>query len=176
VHRRTIALGGLVAVGVVLVVLVKAPVRLTGRELVRGSHVLRVDRADVRGIDVDFEGRHFAAVRSGEGWQLDGGAASAGAADALNDLLDLLVDLRAVDVFRASDPKPFGFDPPRGTVELVTPGTRRRLVIGGLNTAGSVAYARRDQDPRVYQVGIFLLSSLERVFYQRDGAKPAGAD
>ena len=30
-----------------------------------------------------------------------------------------------------------------------------------------------DRDPRVFQVGTFLLSSLERVFYQRDGAKPA---
>ena len=170
--RRTIALGGLVAVGVVLVVLVKAPVRLTGREKVRGTRVLRVDRDDVRGIDVTLEGRHFVAAHSSDGWQLDGKPAAAGPADALNDLRDLLVDLRAVDVFRPSDPTTFGLDRPRATILVSTPTVRRRLVIGGLNAAGSVAYARRDRDPRVFQLGAFLLSSLERVFYQRDGATP----
>ena len=171
--RRTIALGGLVAVGVALVVLVKAPVRQTGHEAVRGSRLLRVARVAVRGIEVELEGRRFAAERAADGWRLDGRPASAGAADALNDLLELLVDLRAVDAFRAADPRVFGLDRPRATVELVTPPSRHRLVVGGFNVAGSVAYARRDRDPRVFQVGTFLLSSLERVFYQRDGAKPA---
>jgi hypothetical protein len=134
--------------------------------------VLRADRPAVRGIEAEVEGRRFVAERTADGWRLDGHPASPGAADALNDLLDLLVDLRAVDAFRASDPAVFGFDSPRGTIELVTPRARRRLVIGRLNAAGSVAYARRDRDPRVLQVGTFLLSSLERVFYQRDGARP----
>ena len=168
---RTLALVGLVAIGVTLVVLVKPPVRRTGREMVRGSRLLRVGHAAVRGIEVELEGRHFSAARTADGWQLDGTPASAGAADALNDLLELLVDLRAVDAFRAPDPKVFGLDQPRGTVELVTPRTRCRLVIGGTNAAGSVAYARRDRDPRVFQIGMFILSSLERVFYQRDGGK-----
>jgi hypothetical protein len=135
--------------------------------------VLRADRPAVRGIEAEVEGRRFVAERTADGWRLDGHPASPGAADALNDLLDLLIDLRAVDAFRADDPKVFGLDRPRVTVELVTPRARRRLVIGGFNAAGSVVYARRDRDPRVFQVGTFLLSSLERVFYQRDGAKPA---
>ena len=167
-RSRTIALGGLLAVGVVLVVLVKAPVRLTGHEQVRGTRVFAVNRAAVRGIDVELEGRRFAALRTGDGWQLDGRAASVGEADALNDLLDLLADMRAVDAFRAADLAAFGLDSPRGRIELATPAAHRRLVIGGFNAAGSITYVRRDRDPRVLQVGTFLLSSLERVFYQRD--------
>lgn len=172
--RRTVALGGLVALGVALVVLVEAPVRRTGREMVRGSRLLRAGRPAVRAIEAEVEGRRFIAERTADGWRLDGRPASPGAADALNDLLDLLVDLRAVDAFRADDPNIFGFDRPRATVEVLTPRVRRRLVIGGFNAAGSIVYARRDRDPRVFQVGTFVLSSLERVFYQRDGAKAAG--
>jgi hypothetical protein len=148
---------------------VRAPVRTTGPEAVRGRPVFHARRGAVRGLDVTVGDRRFTARRADEGWEIDGEGASAGTAEALTNLVETLVDLRAVDAFRPRDGGTYGLDRPRGTIELVTiDGRRARLVLGGLNAAGSTVYARRDGDRRVLRVGIYLLSAVERVFYHRD--------
>jgi hypothetical protein len=42
-----------------------------------------------------------------------------------------------------------------------------RLVLGDANAGGSAIYVRRSGDPRVFQVGTGLLTTLDRVFYRR---------
>ena len=172
--RRTLILAGLVALGATLVVLVRAPVRPRGQLAVRGHRVLGVGRHAVRGIDVALEARRFGARRTAEGWEIDGRRASPGTADALDDLLETVVGLRAVDSFRSRDTASYGLERPRATIEVVTARGVRRLAIGDLNAAGSALYARRSGDPRVLQVGSALLTDLERVFFNRDGPRSSG--
>jgi Domain of unknown function (DUF4340) len=165
--RRTALLIALVALGAVLVTLVRPPERPPPPGE-RGHRILRVSRADVRGIDVTLGERHFAAQPMAGGWSIDGRPAGKLATDALDDLARMLTTLRAVDVFRHAEPSHFGLDAPTGVITLATPRGPRRLSLGAHNSAASALYARRDDDPRIMQVGILLLSSLDRVFYARD--------
>jgi uncharacterized protein DUF4340 len=169
--RRTVFLSGLVVLGAALVVLVRAPVRPRGQLAVRGHRVFGVGRHAVRGIDVALEARRFGARRTAEGWEIDGRRASPGTADALDDLLATVAELRAVDSFRSRDTASYGLERPRATIEVVTVRGVRRLVLGDMNAAGSALYARRSGDPRILQVGSGLLTGLERVFFNRDGPR-----
>ena len=171
--RRTLLLAALVVLGAVLVLVVQAPVRPTGPESVRGHRVLGVAASVVRGIDAVLEGRRFSSRRGPSGWEIDGQPASRETSEALDDLLQALVDLRAVDVFRPRDAASYGLDSPRATLEVATGRGVRRLVIGAANAAGSAFYARREGSPRVVEVGTLLLSEIERVFFTRDGPQPA---
>lgn len=123
-----------------------------------------VARADVRGLEVRVGERGIVARRTAGGWEVAGRPARASEADALNDLLDTLVGLRAVDAFRGRDQSSFGFDRPRAEIDLFTDRGRRRLVLGNLNAAASAVYVRRERDPRVFTVGSLLLTEIERVF------------
>jgi hypothetical protein len=55
-----------------------------------------------------------------------------------------------------------------GTLEIVGGGRPTRLVLGRMNAAGSAVYARRDDSPRVLLLGAYILSAIDRVFYQRN--------
>ena len=169
--RRTVVLAGLVVLGATLVVLVRAPVRPRGQFAVRGHRVFGLGRGAVRGIEVALEGRRFSARRTAEGWEIDGRRASPGTAAALDDLVETVAGLRAVDSFRSRDTASYGLERPHAAIEVVTARGVRRLVIGDLNAAGSAFYARRAGDPRVLQVGSGLLTGLERVFFNRDGPR-----
>jgi hypothetical protein len=157
----------------VLVLLVRAPERRVGLYAVRGHRVFGVARHAVREIEVTLGERRFLARRAVAGWEIDGKPASAGTAEALEDLAASVAGLRAVDVFRPRDASSFGFERAHATIRVVTPTRARRVVIGAPNAAGTAFYARRDGDPRVMQVGSGLLSGLERVFFNRDGPRPA---
>jgi Domain of unknown function (DUF4340) len=135
---------------------------------VRGHRVFGVTRAAVHEVAVEMGERRFTARRSAGSWVLDGTPASPAAAAALDDLVDVLVHLRAVDVFRPRDGSSFGLEQPTAVVTLTTSLRTRRVLVGAANTAGSTFYARRDGSPRVVQIGAGVLSQLERVFYQRD--------
>jgi len=151
------------------VVAVRAPDRPRGLHAVRGHRVFRVARPAVRGLEVTLGTRHFSARRSAAGWELDGRGAPPRAAEALDDLVDTMVALRAVDVFRSRDTASYGLERPEATIVVYTARGERRLVVGAMNAAGSALYARRSGDPRVMQVGTLLLTEIERVFYNRDG-------
>lgn len=161
--------------GATLVLLVRAPERRAPSDAARGHRVLGVAPHAVRALEVALDGRRFAARRNTGGWEIDGRPASPRAAEALADLVETLGGLRAVDVFRPRDAASFGLDRPRATIVVVTPRGPRRLVLGDANAAASALYARRDGDPRVLQVGMFLLSGIERVFYTRDASAPGAS-
>jgi hypothetical protein len=154
-----------VALGAFLVVTVRAPERPVGEHAVRGHRVFRVARHAVRALDVTLGERRFSARRAGAGWELDGRPAPPRAAEALDDLLDTLATLRAVDVFRRRDVASYGLDRPQATFALHTARRTRRVVVGGLNAAASALYAERAGDPRVLLVGTLILTEAERVFY-----------
>ena len=157
----------LVALGALLVTLVRAPERLPPPGE-RGHRIFRVSREAVRGIDVTLGERHFVAQRTADGWSIDGRPAGRRAAEALDDLSHMLTTLRAVDVFRHDEPSHFGLDDPSGTITLSTARGEHRLSLGSHNSASTTLYARRDDDPRLLQVGTLLISSLDRVLYSRD--------
>ena len=160
-------------VGVALAALVRRPVVPAGLEAVRGPRVFRAGGTPrVREIAATLADTGFVARARADGWEIDGRPAEPATADALRDLCDALVRLRAVDAFRPRDRATYGLDRPRGTITLHTARGTRRLVLGDLNAAGSAVYARRDADPRVMQVGTQLLSQLERVLYHRDRSRP----
>jgi hypothetical protein len=159
----------LVAIGGVALWIVEAPHRPTSRELVRGSRLVKAQPSAIREVSAVLGERRFSATRADDGWRIDGAPASAGVADALNDVVQTLVDLRAIDAFRSDGGvAQFGLETPHGTVTVVATDETERLQLGDFNAGGSAIYARRDGDPRVFQIGVFLPSALERVFYQRD--------
>ena len=75
-------------------------------------------------------------------------------------------------MFRPRDAATYGLERPGGIIVLTTTHRVRRLVVGGLNAAGSALYARREGDQRVLQIGIGLGSAVERVLYDRDRQRP----
>jgi hypothetical protein len=159
----------------VLVLTIRAPERRTGFYAVRGHRVFGVPARAVTGVTVVLGDRRFAAERHGETWTIDGRPATPGTAAALQDLATTLAGLRSVDVFRARDGASYGLGQPHGWVELRTARVRRRLDLGDLTAGGGTLYARRTGDPRVLQIGTGLLSSFERVLYERDGRPPTPA-
>jgi len=169
--HRTLALAAVAALGLVLVLSIRGPITPRGRDAARGHRLFNTEPRWVRGIEVELDGRHVASTRSARGWDVDGRPAATQTAEALGDLLDTLLALRAVDVFRAPDLAAFGLVRPRGTITVVTGRGPRRLLVGGLNAAGSAFYARRDGDPRVLQVGTLVLSEVDRVFYTMEAAR-----
>lgn len=176
--RRLALLLGLVAIGAALVVVIEAPPRRTGEEMMRGPRVLRVASHAVRTVVVTEGDEGFAAERRGSGWMLDGMQATGEAAEALDDLVSALAKLRAIDAFTPDEPADWGLDPPRGTIVLETAKRRRRLALGAAVSSGGAIYAQRDGDRRIFTVGVGLLSAVDRVAYQRSvmsGAAPAGA-
>jgi hypothetical protein len=166
--RRTIVLGAFVAIGVVLVLVVEPPRRLTGRELARGPRAVRVSTRTVRAVDVSVATRRLVADRGDGGWRLGGTPVSRALGEALDALVDELEVLRAVDAFRATSLAPFGLDPPAGSIVVTTSHGVERLDLGTLNAAGSTCYARREGHPRVLQLGVYLLEVVRRVLDARD--------
>lgn len=173
--RRTLVLALLVLVGAALVRTVRPPARPTREETLRGPRVFRVVPSAVRAVEVTLGERGFVARRSDAGWTIDGRTALRPAAEALDDLVALLVGLRAVDVFRPRDAASYGLDPPAGTIRVTSGRRTTTIALGSLNAAGSAIYARRAGDPRVMQVGTLLLSSVERVFFRLSKRRVLGA-
>jgi hypothetical protein len=160
-----------VAAGVALY-LTPAPERVAPRDGVRGPRVVKIPPTAVERLILTHADRRVDARRGASGWSVDGRPSGAPLRAALDDLVDVVTGLRAVDRFRASDDAPYGLDDPLGTLEIVGGGRHTRLVLGRMNAAGSAVYARRDAAPRVLLLGAYLLSSLDRVFYQW-GREPA---
>ncbi|MFN8544338.1 MAG: DUF4340 domain-containing protein [Candidatus Binatia bacterium] len=167
--HRTLPLLLLVAAGAVLLVLVRAPERLTGRALAaRGHRVLGVTAGAVRAVTVEVGPRRLVARRTAGGWDLDGQPARGTAAEAVADLVTALAELRALDAFRsAGDVTPFGLDSPRGTITVETGGRTRRLRLGTYVASGAALYARREGDPRIVTIGTGIESTLERALQAR---------
>jgi hypothetical protein len=175
--RRTLVLVALVAIGAALVIMIEAPPRRTGEELMRGPRVVRVAAHAVRALTVRQRGDELTAERSGGAWRIDGMQASDAAAAALDDLVATLAKLRAVDAFTPDDGADWGLEPPQATIVVETAKRRRRIDLGATTSSGGALYARREGDRRLFTVGVGLLSALDRVFYQRDvmsGAAPVG--
>jgi len=163
--RRTFVVAGAVALAGTLVMLVQPPPRRTGEASVHGPRLVRLPAESVESVAITIGDHHVAARRVGGRWTVAGHVAGPPLEDALTDLLGTLTTLRAVDRFRPRDGAGFGFDPPRATIEL---GARRgttRIVLGELNAARSAVYARRESASRVWLVGLYLVSALERVIY-----------
>jgi len=152
----------------VLVSTIRAPERPTGCYAVRAHRVFGVPAHAVTGVTVVLGPQRFEAERHGEAWTIDGGATTPGAVDALRDLVTTLAELRSVDVFRVRDGASYGLDRPHGSIEVRTVRVRRRVDLGELTAGGGTLYARRTGDPRVMQIGTGLLSTLQRVLYERD--------
>ena len=160
---RTLGLAVAAVAVALLVMVLQAPDRKTGASAVHGARLVRLPRHAVRRVEVTLEGRHFLAHWRGTGWEVDGRPPSAAANIAVNDLVETLVTLRAVDQFRGEVQVSFGLTPPRGTVVIASDQREVRLSLGAFSSAVTTLYARRAGDPRVFQIGTYLLSQIARV-------------
>jgi hypothetical protein len=163
--RRLVILGLFVAAAVALTLLVEAPPRRAGEAAVRGPRVFKIAAASVSRVEVTIGEHAVAADRGRSGWVVGGVPADETAEGAIDDLVETLVRLRAIDRFRPNDGAHFGLDPPRATVTLANARRRTRLDLGELNAARSAVYARRSGSPHVMIVGLYLVSALERVVH-----------
>lgn len=164
--RRVLLLAALATAAGLGVLLVPAPRQLSGPESVRGPSVLRVHAGEIRAISVRVETRTFAATRTDGGWLVGDRPAPPPLAEAIDALVAMLTGLRAVDAFRAADRTEFGLDAPRAIVVVDTPRGVRTMRLGRVDSSGSTIYASREGDPRVFRVGIALVSAIDRVLYQ----------
>jgi len=153
------------------VLVIEGPRPISGPESVHGPRVLHLRPAAVRTIEVEAGTRRLSATRSPEGWILDGQPATAAAAEALDALAQNLASVRALDAFRPGDRQALGLDPARAMLTVTTRRGEQRLRLGATNASGGALYVERDGHPRAFIVGTGLLSSLDRVFYQRDLAE-----
>lgn len=167
--RRLVILGLFAAVAVALTLVVQAPPRRGGEAAVRGPRVFKIEAASVRRVEVTIGERAVAADRGPDGWTVGSARMDEAARRAIDDLVETLVRLRAIDRFRPSDDGRFGLDPPRATVALASAARRTRLDLGELNAARSAVYARREGSPHVMIVGLYLVSALERVIHFVEG-------
>jgi hypothetical protein len=172
---RTLILAALVVVGALLVWLAPAPTRQTGIEALRGARLFKAEASDVSAIDFSLRDDHASLVRRDGAWQVDGRPANAGETAAIEDLVTFLTRLRAVDSFRSEDHSQFAFEPPQATITLEAPNHETTLEVGGFNSTGTTVYGRRADDPRVFQIGTQILSSMQAVLFQRKLATEATA-
>jgi len=165
--RRTLGLGALVALGILLVLVVHPPSTRDDRER---PGLLGVSAHAVVGVDAELDGHRLSARRSAGGWLVDGQPAPAPLAAALDDLVVTLSGLRALDRFHPSASAAYGLEHPRGRVVLATSRGERELSLGDLNAGGSALYAHRRGAATIVQIGVGVLSAVGRVFYFRDAA------
>ncbi len=175
--RRTWLLVALVAVAAIGVLLVDAPIVPLPREQVTGPRVVKVRAADVSALEIALADGAVRLERAGAGWTADGTAAGERLVAAIDDLVGVLTELRAIDRFRDARDAPFELDRPFGRVVVETPRRTVPLSLGAFNAARSAVYARLDGRPRVLLLGAYLLAAMDRVFYyfhlERDGGPPA---
>jgi hypothetical protein len=155
---------------VLLALAVRAPA--PPLHVAHGTRLVRLSSAaHLQAVSIALGDKRVVLRRHDATWDVDGHPADAGMTDAANELTDLLVRLRALDAFRASNAAAFGLDPPRGSITVETAGGTQRLQIGALNAGGSAFYAQRGSEHRVLKVGTLLLSALDRIFYvdKREG-------
>jgi hypothetical protein len=164
-----------VLAGAVLVWLTPAPRRQTGIAALTGARLFKVDAGGVSQLDFRLRDEDASFARRDGAWTADGTPATAGEAAAVDDLVALLVRLRAVDSFRTADLAQFAFDPPQATITLKASGRETVLQVGGFNSTGTTVYGRREGDPRVFQIGTQILSSMQAVLYQRKLAREGKA-
>jgi Domain of unknown function (DUF4340) len=160
---RTLILG-LLAVGAVLAaVLLRPPPPRTGLEAVSGARLVRASPRAITRLGLALDGRQITAVRVAGGWTSGSEPAAPPLAEALDELSKALASVRAVDQFRSSPQHAFGLDPPRGTIVVSTARRETHLDLGALNASATTLYVRRRGDPRIFQVGTYLLSQVGRV-------------
>lgn len=165
--RRTLVLVALVAVGAVLVWLVPAPKRQTGVEALRGARLFDVDATAVTQLDFVLRDASVSLARRDGVWSVDGKVANAGETAAIADLVELLTRMRAVDSFDSDDTTQFALDPPQATITLKAGAREIQLALGGFNSTGTTVYGRIDGDPRMFQIGTQIMSSMQAVLFQR---------
>lgn len=163
--RRLLVLGAVLAAAAVLVAVVEAPRVRRGQDAVTGPRLFKMSGPDVTLVEIAIGPRRVRAERAGDGWSVGGAPASPQARDAVTDLVDTLVALRALDRFRPADGASFGLEPPRATITLASARRRTEVRLGELNAARSAVYARRDDGPHVMLVGLYVVAALERVVY-----------
>jgi hypothetical protein len=87
-------------------------------------------------------------------------------AAALDDLAGTLASMQALDHFRSDDRAQFGLVNPRGRIRIGLTRGRRELLLGGTTPNGAALYARRAHDPHlIVQIGLGILSAIDRVFF-----------
>ena len=160
---RTLLLAVLAAGAVLLALVLQPAERKTGAAAVTGARLVRIPRRAVRRLELSLGQQEVVALSTDDGWTVDGRPTDPAMKAALDDLTDALVGLRAVDQFRGTIQQSFGFDPPRGSIVVGSQRRTVRLLLGAFTATTATLYARREGDPRVFQIGTYLLAAIGRV-------------
>ena len=169
---RTLVLTVLAIGAVLLAVLLRPPAPKTRAESVTGARLVRIPRHAISRIALTLDRQQLTATRTASGWAIDTHPTEPTLTAALDDLATALAQLRAVDQFRPAPQQAFGFDPPRGTIVVSSSRRETHLDLGALTASATTLYARRANDPRVFQIGTYLLAQLTRVIDRRAAAAP----
>lgn len=171
--RRTLALVLFVLAAGGLALLVGPREATSPGAVADEAPLLHVRAGSIRMLDVEIDGRRIAAARAGGGWSVADRPATPALASALEDLAGALASLQALDRFRSDDRAQFGLVDPRGRLRIGLARGRRELLLGATTPNGTALYARRARDPHlVVQVGIGLLSAIDRVFFFAAAQRP----
>lgn len=125
-------------------------------------HVLKIDRAQVKGLKVRAGGRELAFARTDAGWQRAGGQGS----EKPDDKVDLLVwDLAALKWDQILPPGEHGLDQPQAVLEVELDAAAgqpasQTLSLGRVDPASGLLAARATGDERVLGIKSDLLARL----------------
>jgi hypothetical protein len=131
--------------------------------------LLGIGAADVSAVLIQEGSRELRAMREAGEWRIQG---PAGPLDrqAVEAVVGTLASLVPLDVFERSDldRAAIGLDPPRARVQLDVTGRSRPIVLlfGDYTPSGGTVYGALDGDPRLFRIGVLVVSEIERALYR----------
>jgi hypothetical protein len=105
-------------------------------------------------------------VKDGDTWRMSEPAAAPADSSEVSNITSSLASLEEQGVVdeKPADLEPFGLAQPRVTVSFTTDknDTPRRLLVGGRTPTEGHAYAKRDDEPRVFLIQAYLDSTFDK--------------
>lgn len=137
----------------------------TGDDSKPKQKVFHFDKAKVRELAFSAAGESTKLVKEGEGWKMVAPLAVAADASAVDAIVGSLSGLEMDEEVAASAPslKDFGLESPDKTVTVTLEGGESEALLLGAKLAdGSGIYAKTPDQTRIFTVGTFGLSALDK--------------
>ncbi len=140
----------------------------------RNRNLLSFNPHEVRKIEVALGGTTYAAVKTQEGWVVEGGEGTS-PFTYMREILFTLANLRAVraEVKETVDLSSLGLDRPAARVVLYTdlPKPVETMSFGKARSEQGLVYVRRESTSFVYLVSSYILDELRRPMLSREASQ-----
>jgi len=136
-----------------------------GEDGKKKEKVFSFDKAKVKEVTLVASGATVKLVKEGEAWKMESPLAAAADASAVDSIVTSLSTLEMDEEIApsADNLKDFGLETPEKTVTVaVEGGAPQTLLVGAKLADGSGLYAKTPDQTRIFTVGSYALSSLDK--------------